>query len=367
MPKAVLITSHFWNSKRRAGFHNIADSLLKKGYEVLFLTGNASFIHHLKSDYRASLINKAKLNKFINEQNGMNQFIRFTTLHPVNYRSKIINKMLLQSVKKYSDALKGIVEVNDFIKDSELFIFESFPGLLWFDHFKNLNNSAKYVYRVSDDLRHLRKHPYIIEHEEKISSKFDLISVPSEYIYNLFKGRGHVVMQHHGVRKDLFDKDFETPFGNKDSFKFVFTGNAYLDKNFLRIASELFPKDEFHVLGPFQKRGLSENVKFYGEINFDETIPFVKFADAGLHTLKYTKGSESFSDSLKIMQYTYCRLPILAPEIIKSERNNFIFYIPDNKNSIKKAVSAAKEFDRNSIDTRKISSWDDLTEKIITE
>ena len=223
MPKAVLITSHFLNSKRKAGFHNIAYSLLEKGYTVLFLTGNASYIHHIKKDYRASLINNTSLNKVLKEKDDLYQFIRFTTLHPVNFRSDLLNKIFLPSVKKYTEALSGFNELKNFISESSIFIFESFPGLLWFDYFKSLNDKAKYVYRVSDDLRQLRKHPYIIEHEGKISDKFDLISVPSKYIYDVLNGKGNVKLHHHGIDKDIFDKAVINPYENNNSFKFVFT------------------------------------------------------------------------------------------------------------------------------------------------
>lgn len=367
MQRAVLITSHFLNSRRKAGFHNIAYSLLELGYEVLFLTGNASYIHHLKSDYRASLINQTPLNKILKEKENLYQFIRFTRLHPVNYRSDLVNKIFLPSVKKYSNALNKFEELKIFIKDSELFIFESFPGLLWFDFFKKLNPGAKYVYRVSDDLRQLKKHPYIIEHEDKISSSFDMISVPSKYIYDVFSGRGNVKLHHHGINKDIFDNAAVNPYKSGDKFNFVFTGNAYLDYEFLNAASELFPGDEFHILGPFKNILKKGNVKFHGELEFTDTVPFVKFADAGLHTLVYTGGAESFSDSLKVIQYTYCRLPVIAPEFIKSGRNNFIYYKPNSRESIKKAIDSAKTFDRSKIDTKEVSGWKELTVKLIND
>ncbi|MBS1518432.1 MAG: glucuronosyltransferase [Bacteroidetes bacterium] len=367
MPKAVLITSHFLNSRRKAGFHNIAASLLEKGYTVLFLTGNASYIHHLKSDYRASLINRTPLNKLLKENNDLYQFIRFTVLHPVNFRSDFLNKLFLPSVKKYSDALKGFKEPEDFIKDSDLFIFESFPGLLWFEYFKSLNGKAKYVYRVSDDLRQLRKHPYIIEHEEKISSEFDLISVPSEYIYNVLKGRGNVKLHNHGISREIFDRSETDPYKKNGSFKSVFTGNAYLDYNFLDIVSANFPGDEFHILGPFKDKLKKNNIIFHGEMDFRDTVPFIKSADAGLHSLIYTGGAESFSDSLKIIQYTYCRLPVIAPDFIKSGRNNFKYYRSGDEDSIVKAVRAAKDYDRSGTDISGICDWGELTDKLIKE
>lgn len=366
MPKAVLITSHFRDSKRKAGFHNIADALLKKNYEVLFLTGNASYIHHLKGDYRAELINRSPLNKLINDPGNLKRFIRFTTLHPVNYKNSVLNKIFLPSVKKYGKALEGYDELSEYIRDSDIFVFESFPGLLWFDHFKKLNPDAKFVYRVSDDLRQLKKHPYIIEHENKIIKNFDLISVPSEYFLKLFPG-GNVKLHHHGIAKELFDAASEDPYKNSDKFKFVFTGNAYLDKDFLRIANEVSPDDEFHVLGPFKENRNNPKIIYHGEMDFQKTIPFIKFADAGLHTLEYTKGAESFSDSLKVIQYTYCRLPVIAPVFIKSPRNNFIYYLPDDKESIKKAIENAKKFDRSKTDLTGIHTWDELADKILNE
>lgn len=370
MARAILITSHFWNSKRKAGFHNIAESLLKKNYEVLFLTGNASYIHHLKGDYRTELIKKSPLNVLTKDQGNLSRFIRFTTLHPVNYRNTVLNKLLLPSVKKYSETLWKFNELNDFIKESDLFIFESFPGLLWFDHFKTLNAKAKFVYRVSDDMRQLNKHPYVIQHEEKLIPRFDLISVPSQYFTELFP-KGNVKLHHHGINKELFDKYYENPYKDPDSFKFVFTGNAYLDKNFFDKADKLessgFSKNEFHILGPFKNNIKHTKTFYYGEIDFCETIPYIKFADAGLHTLEYSKGAESFSDSLKVIQYTYCRLPVIAPEFIKSSRNNFIFYKPGDSESIRIAIERAKVFDKNKTDVRDINSWDTLTDKLISD
>jgi 2-beta-glucuronyltransferase len=201
----------------------------------------------------------------------------------------------------------------------------------------------------------------------KIAFDFDLISVPSEYIFNLFKDKGNVKLHHHGIRKDLFDNAMINPYHDFDKFKFVFTGNAYLDKNFLNIASGYNGKEEFHILGPFKKDESNKNVQYYGEIEYADTIPFIKFADAGLQTLQYSKGAESFSDSLKVIQYTYCRLPVISPEFIKSRRDNFIYYKTGDKNSIIKALESSKTFDRNKIDVSGILSWDELTQKIISE
>ena len=43
MKRAVLVTGHYWESRRKAGFHWIADALLRDGWEVLFKKGDEHF------------------------------------------------------------------------------------------------------------------------------------------------------------------------------------------------------------------------------------------------------------------------------------------------------------------------------------
>jgi len=88
---------------------------------------------------------------------------------------------------------------------------------------------------------------------------------------------------------------------------------------------------------------------------------------AGLHILDQSERSQAFTDSLKVIQYTYCRLPIIVPESIKSSRENFIYYKAGDALSILNAIEAVKKFDRNKIDTGNIKSWDEVTENLINE
>lgn len=364
MQKAVLITSHFWNSRRKAGFHHIADSLLKRGFEVLFLTGDVSFLRFLRKDYINSQTTRVKYNTLIRENKNFSQFIKFTYLHPVNFKNEMLNKLALPVIKRYSDELNSHGELNDFLTQSDFIFFESFNGLYWFDHFRHLNKKAKYIYRVSDDIRQLKKHFDLIRHEENIVSKFDLVSVPSEFIYKLFKN-GNVKIHHHGIRKDLFDRVYESPYSGMEN-NFVFTGNAYLDEKFLDDAEMVSKENKFHILGPFRDRSRG-SIKYYGEIKFENTVPYIKYADAGLHTLIHDDRAEAFTDSLKIIQYTYCRLPVIAPDFIKSKRENFVYYVPGNKNEIKNVIEKAKDFDRSMIDISSINSWDEVTEKLLND
>ncbi|MCX6163717.1 MAG: glucuronosyltransferase, partial [Ignavibacteriae bacterium] len=185
MKKVTLITYHHWKSKRRAGFHWLAEAYHKMGCQVVFVTGAISKLSKIKKDFRIEFIDSKSINKLIEEKDNFFSYTWFTNWHPVNLRNRILNNLSYNIFSKYSSLFKD-KELIDFIKDSDAFIFESFPGIFLFDTLKNLSNNSKFIYRVSDDMRLLNLHPVVIDFEKKVLPKFDLVSVPSEYIKNIF-------------------------------------------------------------------------------------------------------------------------------------------------------------------------------------
>ena len=94
-------------------------------------------------------------------------------------------------------------------------------------------------------------------------------------------------------------------------------------------------------------------------------IPYLQHADIGLQTLVERPGAECFADSLKMQQYTYCRLPIVAPQFLQSNRTHVYCYTPDSDESIREAFRAALRHDRSQIDVSGILSWDDLAKQLL--
>lgn len=362
---AIVISFHLWNSKRKAGFHKIAESLIRHGYNVTFVTGSASYLSLLKSDYRTPLIKDSAKNEIIKITEQLSTFLMFNLAHPVNMRSRLLNSISKKYFAGYKDFPKKFKGLNQRISKAELIIFESFPGLLWFEYFKEINPNAKIVYRVSDDIQFQNQHPLIVEHEKKNFKDFNLVSVPSKYIYDKFYPSNNLKLHYHGIDKVAFDSRTDNPYSTANNC--IFTGNSYFDTGFLKIASDNFPDLNFHIIGNISKDVNSKNVFYYGEIPFENTIPFVKFADIGLHNLTYSKGVESFSDSLKVIQYSYCNLPIIVPDFIKSDRENFIYYILNDSTSIVQAVNCAREFNKTEFSPKSILTWDELTSKLINE
>lgn len=157
------------------------------GYHVTFVTGSASFLSYIKGDYRTPLIKTAPKNKLVKVNDKLSTFVAFNTLHPVNMRNSILNNYSSLIFRNYRDLLLPFTDLINAIGKSELIIFESFPGLLWFDSLMSINPDAKFIYRVSDDIEFQNQPPFIIQHEKEIAGKFDLVSVPSKFIFNKFR------------------------------------------------------------------------------------------------------------------------------------------------------------------------------------
>lgn len=363
MKRAILVTGHYWNSKRKAGFHWLADALERNGWEVVFVTAAISWLSVIRRDYRLAYPVLQQANQLLQVREAMWSYVWFTPWHPANLRLKFLNHFSRPLFRLYSQL--PLVEVEPKIREADLIIFESTPGLLLFERFKHLNSNAKFIYRVSDDLRLLRNHALVLETEQRTASQFDLVSVPSQQIYHHFEGLPNLELNLHGIRKDLFQQECSNPYPQKEKPNLIFVGNSYFDYDFINQASQLFPNWHFHIIGPITNLPQRKNIIAYGELPFEETIPYIKYADIGLQTRCYSPGIESLNNSLKIAQYTYCRLPIVAPVYLRSSSSHFFYYHPRDADSIQTALKEAAVYERSNIQTDNIYSWDEVVQHLL--
>lgn len=363
--KVTLISGHYFNSKRKAGFHWLADAYHKMGYEVLFITAPISWASKLRKDFRFKYPILEEANKLIEKEPRLFSYILFTFLHPFSLRNHWLNKFTNPFVHLYKKI--NLEPVKTFITSSDFIIFESTPALILFETLKKLNPNAKYIYRISDDIRLLGFHPKVIEEELRIVSKFDRVSVPSQYIFDIqkqFNFSNNMTLDLHGLNKSIFDQDHPNPY-DKEKVNLIFVGNSHFDHEFLNIASDLFQDWLFHIIGPIPNLPKKCNIIAYGEIPFSKTVAYIKHANIGLLTLSYKKGAESFTDSLKTIQYTYCRLPIVAPSYLKSNRTNMFYYEQGDLESIRRCLEQAYSFDSNVVDVDSVLSWGKLARMIL--
>lgn len=367
MKNIVLISGHLFESQRRAGFHLIAESLGNVGHNVVFMTAPYSKLFRLKRHYFNDF--QVIKNRLIPQGRNILSYVHSTPFHISNFRNDILNALTSKFYLIYQ-AFPFSAQMKEKIAQADVIIFESTPGLFLFDTLKKINARAKFIYRVSDDLELLGAHPSLIGYEERVFPRFDLISVPSRFIYDKIKGKqtgggGRLKLQYHGIDKSLYDREYDSPY-QKGGIHAVFIGISRLDYDFLREASVLRKDIMFHIIGPIEPKVIGPNIKYYGEMPFKETIPYVKHANIGMHTLAYSIGAESFSDSLKVHQYTYCGLPIIAPTYLRTKRRNSFYYTLDSSKSIERAIDQCLTYSSNSQDLKEqVLTWEQLTNEML--
>jgi len=355
-PKRVLlITGHYFDSKRKAGFHWLAEAYWRAGWEVIFVTTAISWMSWLQRNYRMAypIFREAHRLRWMRERLG--SYIWLTPWHPVDLGHPWLNRLGHGLFARYGQFSLGTLA--PLAREADVFIFESKPGLMLFDRLQQLNPHARWIYRVSDDLRLLRTHRVVLDTESRIAPHFDLISVPNAVLLQRFEHLPQAALHPHGICKSRFNQEDPCPYTDAWETHLVFVGTAYLDRDFIERASAHFSTWAFHLIGPLAGTPRRANVFAYGEMSFDATIPYLKHADIGLHTLICKPGSASFADSLKVIQYTYCRLPIVAPEPMRSTRVNTFYYQPGDAVSMVQALEAARAFDRAKVETEGMHSW----------
>jgi len=368
MKTVVLITQHYLSSKRKAGFHWLANAYHQHGWEVVFFTCYISPISFLRGERRfprpllRQVAGEARQVRWVDER--LASYVWFTPWHPANLRLPLLNAISRPLFRAYGRLSLGPIE--PIIRRASLFIFEPTPGLLLFERFKQLNPGARFVYRASDDLKLLGRHPVVLEAEDAYAPRFDMISTPCEYLHRHFSHLPSAQIHYHGVETHLFDGPHPNPYSS-DAVNAVYVGHSMVDTDFYARASAAFPDWRFHVIGAIDGLPEAPNIIRYGEMPFAATIPYVKHADVGLQTRLYSPGAESLTDSLKVQQYTYCRLPIVAPDFLRCSRNNMFYYTPGDDSSIESALKEAIAFDRDQTDLAKLGNWQTMVADLAGE
>jgi 2-beta-glucuronyltransferase len=362
MRRVVFVTSHYLNSDRKAGFHWLAESFWRNGWQVLFFTESISWLSLLRRrDPRCQYPIVREANRLHQVRPRLSSYVWLTPFHPINLRVGALNRLSGPVLKLYPRF--GLGEAERAVAQADLFVFDSDHGLFLFDRFKEINPRARFVYRVSDDIRMMGHHPVVPAQEQRIVPQFDLISAASSVFPRRYAHVPNVFFHNHGLEKELFDRPHANPYRTPVP-NVLYVGKHYFDADFMARAIRLFPGWSFHVFGAVGDLPAAANLTCHGERPFAELVPYLQHADIGLQALTYTPGAEWFTDSLKMFQYTYCRLPIVAPRYLQHDRPHVYYYDLGDDASIRHALLAARDHDRGQIATASVLSWDDLASKL---
>ncbi len=364
--RIILLSNHYYNSPRRAGFHHLADALHRAGHQVTFVTTGLSWISYARRDYRTRYpdLGPAR-SRLRTERPGLESYVHFTFWHPHTTLMPWLDRMLDSLMDRYDRYPLGPVEPR--IAEAEAIIYESSASLFLFRKCLRAAPGALHIYRVSDDIRILRSPPpRLAALEAEIASQFHCISVPCTYLADKFPSLPNVRLHRHGIDKAAFDATGSSPYDTRSNC--IFVGNSHLDGQFVRDAATALPDVDFHLIGPLRQTAQLPNVHYYGEMPFGQTLPYIRFADVGLQSREESGvGAASLTDSLKVIQYRYCGLPIVAPDFLDLRRDGVSYYTPGDAASAAEAVRRALAMGRDPARAREVRSWDEVAVDILAD
>lgn len=364
--KILFLSYHHYFSPNKAGFHHLARAMREMGHEVHFLTSGSDstvfgFIRYLRRDrakaWRALRIMRTAF--FPRRIDGVLQTCWFSLAHTPNNFHRFWRFLSRVYLAGYSRPFLG--------GRYDAAVFESSQGLLLFERFHRRNPGARLVYRVSDDLPMMDNNPALIRAEARLVARFHLVSTPSTYITNRLRrlapeAASRIMNHNHALHKAAFASRRPNPYAASPNVLFV--GLGYFDHRFLELAHMARPDLQFHLIGNMEQRIQAPNIHYHGIMRFEDIVPYMQHADIGLQSLAHSKNVEVFERTLKYVQYTWCRLPVVAPHYLNLA-DNHVFKYDYTAESVRDALAAALAFDRSRIETGWVQDYWELAGKLL--
>lgn len=362
--KILLLTTHIFSSKHKAGFHFIAAEFCKMGHQVTFCTIPNTPLHIIVDLFKNPTQIGIRIRSFLSAfWPGETHGVRTTSFFSLFFNTPRSNVLAGLKRKIFLSGFCAPLARDSF----DVVVFESSACLFLFSKIKGNNPRAKLIYRASDPLFVLKSPLLLLQIEKDLLPQFDLVSTPNEQIGDYFKNlapEALVQVLPHGVDFDLMNlaKSKVSPF--KTVRNFVFVGMFLFDEKFLEIASRIRPDCNFYLIGSFQKRIERPNVFYTGILPMIDALSYVAFSDVGLLTRRTEIANEMMARSLKFYQYAYYRKPIVAP-VEMNLKEPFVFEYILTDLSIKVALEKALSFDFSPNFTMSIEDWSTVALKLL--
>jgi 2-beta-glucuronyltransferase len=358
MPNAIrrvmLVSPAYVGSKRRVGFHHLAGAFWNLGWDVTCVTAPISLLRRLRGDYRFEYPVLAEANRLVHVRDRLTSFVLLTRWQPGTLRSSLANRLVSPLFRRYAQIPLGPLE--RLLPEADLVVFDATAALMLVPRFRALAPGARLVYRPSDDLRRLRIHPILLDAEAEAIPLADLVSVPTRDMAAALERYGQVQVHPPAIDKAAFDREAESPYDERPAAVFVGLTRRF-DYGTLTVAAEVAPHVDFHVIG-LPAHATAQNLTFHPEMPFEEVVPYLKHATFGL--LFFPPGYPSLGHGNKVAQYSYCRLPIVAPSFFETDRPNMCVFKHGDPESLRRALDEAERMPHSSAFAEGVLSAEEL-------
>ncbi|MFC5069446.1 glycosyltransferase family 4 protein [Flaviflagellibacter deserti] len=362
-PRVLLFTQQLVGlGTRKTGMVFWAETFAKLGFETSVVTTQLSYISKVFNPQRFQALGAEPMNKWV-RRGAIDTFIWVPWVHPVRAPRPWMNASSEWLLSAYASLLDK--EICRVAAEADIIVIESCAAVALFERLKRAAPKAQFVYCASDRLAQVGMHPGLQKTLTSTASRYDLIRVPSPLMKGDFAVEADYIP--HGVEKSVFDELPGRSHGDERKSAIV-AGDMAFDEVAVRTLVHSFPDIEFHFFGRMnlaEFRGKA-NVVIHGEVPFEVLAGFVKRADVGIAPYQFHPGLDYLAESsLKLHQYTYCRLPTVAPIFAKGGRDHVFGYTPGSAASVVEAMKLALTHDRGTIDNSQILGWTAVVQQVL--
>ena len=360
--KRVVVISgyHDYRTSKRASIHQIADGLVRDGFDVSFISTRFSSLSRRTDDSRLFLWDRANQLEVVNE---VRCFLWRTSLHPFRSGFGPADALLGKLFTGYANLPNATFD--RLVSEADYLILEAGVPGIYLRRLRRLNQHAKIICYCTDRPDTVGSHPVVRQkliEDQQLVDHFILRSPAMADYFDFAPGRLYQVG--FGIHQEELATIGQTPYPAA-SQNAVSVGSMLFDKTFFDIAAPAFPDLQFHVIGSGADLEVGSNLKAYSEMPFAKTLPFVKHASIGIAPYRPAPAAEYLADSsLKLAQFEFFGIPAVCPHFAVGTARSRVGYQPGDEQSIKEAVAAAMAL-VGTIKPRSFPDWSEVALRVL--
>lgn len=358
--KRVVFLSAFqdFRTKKRASIQQVAEGARDLGYDVWFVSARYSLLSKLKGDSRLSLDNIANEVQVID---GIHCLLWKTLFHPFASANKFANLLMSFMYRPYaawpSRAFDKIIEGADYV------VVESSVAVVFLSRIKRLSPNAKIIYYATDLLDTVGAHTSVQQSLLDNNGTISHVCVRSSKMVKDFGWAiGRLYRASFGVRSSDFADVGDSPYGDRRAV--VSVGSMLFDRRYFETVPRSFSDIDFHVIGCGETFDAPPNVYIHSEMPFRETLPYIKYAAAGVAPYRQAPGVEYLAESsLKLAQYEVCAIPAICPSFAVGDSASRFGY--DVASDVSMIAATRLALASTGLKSRSFPSWEDVAAQVL--
>lgn len=360
--KVVILSAyHDYRTAKRASIHQVADGLVRAGFDVSFVSTRFSRLSKRTGDSRLFLWDKANT---VEQVNGVNCYLWRTQFHPFQSGRSWLNDLMARGFALYANLPDR--RFDQFLKEADYVIIESSVAAIFLQRIRRLNPNARIIYYATDLLDTVGAHSFVQERLIADASLVDHVCLRSSKMIPHFNwAEGKRFRAEFGINAGDFESIGESPYAQGETSA-VSVGSMLFDPGFFQIAARRFPNITFHVIGCGTTFDAPSNVVIHAEMPFRDTLPYVKHASLGVAPYRAAPNVEYLAESsLKLAQFEYFGIPAVCSDFAAGDVASRFGYIPGDEASIVDAIAAALQ-SVGKVQKRQFLSWDEVARRVVT-